>query len=188
MKLITLIFLLFFPFKDKIKLDFGKEENKVKDWYILSDDVMGGLSTYKLNYLPNSLEFSGNISFKNNGGFVSLRSNFDNYDLSNYTNVLIRFRSKNQKFALLLENSKSWWEPNYKYEFQSKPSSEWEIVNINLMDFHEEIIGKKTGKLISKSTLKDICRIGIITNDKKEGSFSLEIDYIEFLVKGKDDN
>jgi hypothetical protein len=29
--------------------------------------------------------------------------------------------------------------------------------------------------------LKNIVRIGVITTEKKEGPFSLEIDYIEFL-------
>jgi hypothetical protein len=54
-------------------------------------------------------------------------------------------------------------------------------VTFRLSDFNEEIIGRKTGNKISKDVLKEILRIGIITNDKKEGNFSIEIDYIEFF-------
>jgi hypothetical protein len=54
---------------------------------------------------------------------------------------------------------------------------------LHLSDFHEEIIGRKSGNKINKGILKNICQIGIITNDKKEGPFTLEIDYIEFYKK-----
>lgn len=164
--------------KGKLRFDFGK--GKTTDWYSLTDNVMGGVSSSKLSFRDNSLKYSGSISFRNNGGFASLRSSFDKYNLSSYSEVKIRFKSEGQKFAMTLENSRNWWEPNYKYEFQSNNKSDWKIVSFKLMDFHEEIIGRKTGNGISKSILKEINRIGIITNDKKEGLFSIEIDYIEF--------
>jgi hypothetical protein len=167
--------------KDKLKFDFGTENGNTKDWFTLTDNVMGGVSTSKIVANAKSLEFSGSISFQNNGGFASLRSPFGKYDLSGYTDVSIRFKSSAQKFALTLENSRNWWEPNYKYQFQSEQSSDWKTVTFKLMDIHEEIIGRKTGNVIDKSILKDVCRIGIITNDKKEGPFSIEIDYIEFI-------
>ena len=163
MKLLTMILLMLLTTDNKLRFDFGKEKGNTNDWFTLTDNVMGGVSTSKLTYADKSLKFSGNISFRNNGGFASLRANFGKYDLSAFSEVSIRFRAENQKFALTLENSKNWWEPNYKYEFQS------------------EVIGRKTGASINKSVLKDICRIGVITNDKKEGPFAIEIDFIEFL-------
>lgn len=180
MKLLLIIAMLLFSEKEKLKFDFGKEKGKTNDWYSLTDNVMGGVSSSKLVYGANSLHFSGNISFRNNGGFASLRSAFNEFDLSNFSEVKIKFKSKNQKFALTLENSNRWWEPNYKYEFQSDSETEWKTVSFNLKDFHEEVIGRKTGKMISYSVLKNIIRIGVITNDKKEGDFSIEIDFIEF--------
>jgi NADH dehydrogenase [ubiquinone] 1 alpha subcomplex assembly factor 1 len=185
MKLIIAYLLIILPAKEFIKFDFGSENGNTNDWFALTDNVMGGVSTSKLNYKATSLEFTGNISFQNNGGFASMRSNFGLYDLSAYTHVTIRFKSDKQKFALTFENSKSWWEPNYKYEFQSEQSTDWKTVTFKLMDFHEEILGRKTGKSIDNEILKKISRIGIITNDKKEGPFSIEIDYIEFSGEKK---
>jgi hypothetical protein len=180
MKLLVCLFLSVLPGKNKLVFDFGNESGNTKDWVALTDNVMGGVSTASLNYNTGSLDYSGNVSFKNNGGFASLRTNFGAYDLSEFTHVTIRFKSEKQKFAFTLENTKSWWEPNYKYEFQSEEKTDWKTISFKLMDFHEEILGRKTGKSINKSILKDVCRLGIITNDKKEGPFSIEIDYIEF--------
>lgn len=183
MKTLSLIILILLISKDKLRFDFGNEKTNTKTWFTITDNVMGGVSTSKLAQKESSILFSGNISFDNNGGFASLRSGFGKYDLSAYNAVRIKFKSENQKFALTLDDSRNWWEPNYKYEFQSEQSSDWKTVNFNLSDFYEEIIGRKSGNKISNSILKNICQIGIITNDKKEGPFSLEIDYIEFYKK-----
>ena len=183
MNIIIISLLMLFSTNETLRFDFGNEKGNVKTWFTITDNVMGGVSTSKLAQKESSILFSGNISFDNNGGFASFRSGFGKYDLSDYNAVRIKFKSENQKFALTLDNSRNWWEPNYKYEFQSEQSSDWKTVNFNLSDFHEEIIGRKSGNKINKGILKNICQIGIITNDKKEGPFTLEIDYIEFYKK-----
>jgi NADH dehydrogenase [ubiquinone] 1 alpha subcomplex assembly factor 1 len=183
MNIILMLLLMLSSPNDKLQFDFGKEKGNVKTWFTITDNVMGGVSTSKLDMKETSILFTGSISFDNNGGFASFRSGFSKFDLTAYDAVRIRFKSENQKFALTLDNSRNWWEPNYKYEFQSEQSSDWKTVSFNLADFHEEIIGRKSGNKINKGILKNICQIGIITNDKKEGPFSLEIDYIEFYKK-----
>ncbi len=183
MNTLLMLLLMLFSSNNLLRFDFGNEKGNVKTWFTITDNVMGGVSTSKLDMKGTSILFTGSISFDNNGGFASLRSGFGKYDLSTYDAVRIKFKSQNQKFALTLDNSRNWWEPNYKYEFQSEQSSDWKTVSFNLADFHEEIIGRKSGNKISNSILKNICQIGIITNDKKEGPFSLEIDYIEFYKK-----
>ena len=183
MNTLLMLLLMLFSSNNLLRFGFGNEKGNVKTWFTLTDNVMGGVSTSKLTTKSNSVQFTGTVSFDNNGGFASLRSGFGKYDLSAYNAVRIKFKSENQKFALTLDNSRNWWEPNYKYEFQSEQSSDWKTVSFNLADFHEEIIGRKSGNKISNSILKNICQIGIITNDKKEGPFSLEIDYIELYKK-----
>jgi NADH dehydrogenase [ubiquinone] 1 alpha subcomplex assembly factor 1 len=183
MNIIIITLLMLFSTNENLRFDFGNEKGNVKTWFTLTDNVMGGVSTSNLSYKNGSIVFSGNVSFENNGGFASFRSGFSKFDLTGYDAVRIRFKSQNQKFALTLDNSRNWWEPNYKYEFQSESSSDWKTVSFDIADFHEEVIGRKTGNSINKNIQKNICQIGIITNDKKEGSFSLEIDYIEFYKK-----
>jgi len=183
MNILIMLLLMLFSSNENLRFDFGNEKGNIKTWFTITDNVMGGVSTSKLDMKGTSILFTGSISFDNNGGFASLRSGFGKYDLSDYNTVSIRFKSVGQKFALTLDNSRNWWEPNYKYEFQSEQSSDWKTVSFKTADFHEEVIGRKTGNKINKNILKNICQIGIITNDKKEGPFSLEIDYIEFSKK-----
>ena len=162
--------------------DFGSGQNQVNNWVMISDNVMGGVSKSKLEYTENTMILTGDISFKNYGGFSSVKTTFGKYDISQFKGVKIKFKSTNQKFAFTLEDKNNWTLPNYKGDFYSTSSNTWEEKTIYFKDFKQYQIGEATGKKLEDSVLKNIVRMGIITNEKKEGPFSIEIDYIE-LVK-----
>ena len=61
---------------------------------------MGGLSTGKMETRENSVVFKGAISLENNGGFASLRGPFQKTDLSNYSQVDIRYKLAGYDFLL----------------------------------------------------------------------------------------
>ena len=164
-----------------LKLEFGKSANKTSNWAILSDNVMGGVSEGQIEYGSNSVTVKGNVSLKNRGGFVSLKSNFGRLDLSSFKTVKIKFRSTLQKYAFTLENSRRWYEPAYKHEFSAKEKNKWETVSMDLNSFEEELIGQPTGNKANKTILESILRIGISTNEKREGPFQIEIESIEFI-------
>lgn len=181
MKLIILLFpALLFMSGNAYKIDFGKSATKTNSWVVLSDNVMGGRSESQIEYSSNTVILTGNVSLRNRGGFVSIRSDFKNQDLSSYKTVKITFRASGQKYAFTLENSGRWYEPAYKHEFSAKETNKWETVSLDLGNFSEEVIGQPTGKKVSKSILENILRIGIATTEKKEGPFQIEIESIEF--------
>jgi NADH dehydrogenase [ubiquinone] 1 alpha subcomplex assembly factor 1 len=182
MKLLTLLLpvLLFFPEK-AYKIEFGKSAGRTSNWIILSDNVMGGVSEAQIEYGSSSVILTGSVSLKNRGGFVSLKSNFGKLDLSSYKTVKITFRSTLQKYAFTMENSPRWYEPAYKHEFSAKEINKWETVSLELNSFEEEVIGQPTGNKADKSITESILRIGISTNEKREGPFQLEIESIEFI-------
>ena len=80
-----------------------------------------------------------------------------------------------------MENSRRWYEPAYKHEFSAKEINKWETVSLELNSFEEEVIGQPTGKKADKSITESILRIGISTDEKREGPFQLEIESIEFI-------
>ncbi len=182
MKFLSLLLpvFLFLP-GNSYKIEFGKSATKTSNWAILSDNVMGGLSDAQIEYTSNSVILRGSVSLKNRGGFVSLKSYFEKIDLSSFRTVKITFRATNQKYAFTLENSRRWYEPAFKHEFSAKEINKWETVYLNLDNFVEEVIGQPTGKKATKSILENVLRIGISTNEKREGSFQLEIESIEFI-------
>ena len=182
MKVISLLLPLFMLTSDKpYKIDFGTSTNRTTNWVILSDNVMGGLSEAQLKYETTSIIVKGFVSLENRGGFVSIKSTFGKVNLSQYKTVKIKFRSTNQKYSFTLENSRRWYEASYKHDFKAKEINKWETVSLNLTDFIEEVIGEPTGNKTSNKILEGIVRIGISTNEKREGPFELEIESIEFI-------
>lgn len=164
--------------KTKYKIDFGKGADN-QDWMIVNDGVMGGLSESSAIYTNTSVLFKGAISLKNNGGFAMIRSPKGNFNLSDFKTVRIKFRSKGRDFSLRLATSELYYKPNYKHKFRST-SKDWEIIELKLSDFQEYTLGQLTASKISEEKIKNILRIGIILNDKIEGPFEIEVDYIEF--------
>lgn len=162
-------------------IDFGNSAEKNQEWKLLSDNIMGGVTKSKIEYTNNSVLLTGNISLDNYGGFSSIKTKYKSVDLSKYNGIKIKFKSTNQKFAFTLEDNQDWTQPNYKREFSSKKEDTWEEVIIYFKDFQEIVIGETTGNMMKSKSLKNIVRMGIMTYEKKEGPFSLEVDYIEFI-------
>lgn len=159
-------------------VDFGNGKSG-SDWQIINDGVMGGLSEGKAVLTDSSLLYSGRISLDNNGGFSSLRSRFGDMDLSGFETVSIRFRSEGQPFAFVLETSRVWYQPSYRYKFATA-QDEWKTVTMPLSEFKETRIGRETGAKISDGQLGEVIRMGFINTGKYESDFELEIDYIVF--------
>lgn len=164
-----------------MKIDFGNAPDKSQEWVLLSDNVMGGVTKSTLTYTSNSAVLTGDISFKNYGGFASIKTRYRSVDLSSYKGIKIRFKSIDQKFAFTLEDSRNWTQPNYKCRFASKKADTWEEVTLYFTDFKEYVIGESTGNSMDVRVLQDIVRLGVMTDEKKEGPFSIEIDYVEFF-------
>jgi len=157
-------------------IDFSN--NLSNDWMIINDTVMGGRSDASIELTDDSIIFTGNVSLQNNGGFVSYRSPFQRYDLSDHNGIEIRYKSTGRRFSLQLDTNRRWWLPNYKHHFEND-SNEWITEQLSFEEFEKYQIGKATGKKMTSSKLDEVIRIGIILLDKKEGPFQLEVDYIK---------
>lgn len=165
--------------KTPLLFDFGEGKNFGR-WSIINDGVMGGLSQSKANLEGDAVLFSGNVSLKNNGGFVSLRSAMGNYDLSAYQYCEIRFKSNtNRSFELLIEKDTQFYLPKFRAKFASK-TKDWEILTIPLKDLEVSRMGNSLQQGIDPKALTGVQRIGFILADKQEGSFQLWIDYLKF--------
>ena len=73
--LFAIFFLISFTMNSQILDVINPKKNiGIKNWNIVNDDVMGGISTstMSLNKEKNLL-FKGNLSLENNGGFASSR-------------------------------------------------------------------------------------------------------------------
>jgi len=165
--------------KEPLLFDFGTKKDFGK-WSIINDGVMGGLSQSKASLDEETILFAGNVSLKNNGGFVSLRGPLGNYDLSSYTHCEIRFKSDTKrKFEILIEKDTPFYLPKFRMKFGAS-KNDWETITIPLRDFEISRMGSTVQSGIDPEVLKGIQRIGFILADKQEGSFQLWIDYLKF--------
>jgi hypothetical protein len=171
-----LTFLKVVAMVSSLLLDFGSDA--AKNWSVVNDGVMGGLSKGAVRYTDSTLVFSGNISLENNGGFSSLRGPLGQYDLSDYETVTIRHRGFGGTFGFRLKTQDTYYLPYFKMEFT--PGEEWQNTSFQLAEFPQWRMSQKTGSQISSSDLERIIHMGIIKSDKKPGDFRLEVAYIEF--------
>lgn len=163
---------------EALRIDFGKNGN-AQDWMIVNDGVMGGRSQGQGYFTDSSLVFQGEVSLDNNGGFASLRSPYQDFDLSAYKKVVIRCKSKGVKFAFTLNIYRQFYLPSFKKSIPTQ-SDDWETIELDLSDFYAYRLGNQLDRKLDTETLAKIIRLGFITNEKKYAPFEFELDYVEF--------
>jgi len=162
----------------QILIDFGSSTGG-QYWSVTNDGVMGGLSKGRAYLTDSSVVFQGEVSLENNGGFSSLRSPYERFQLSNFKEVELKFRSSGLPFSITFSKSRRFWIPNYKH-FLITEDEEWSILKFSLSDLKEYRLGDPTYDRISRSDIENIIGISFFNEGKKEGKFSLEVDYILF--------
>lgn len=110
-KILYIAFILMTIFTNKSFADSLLKDNfqNSTQWKFISDNVMGGVSTGSINYEVkednSSAYLSGNVSTKNNGGFIQIRRSLKDVDLSRAKYIKIIAKGNNQKYFLHLRTS-----------------------------------------------------------------------------------
>lgn len=156
--------------------DFG--DHKIRSqWGVTNDDVMGGVSTSNISVSKeNVLIFSGEVSLENNGGFASLRSPIDDFDLSAYKRFLLKVKGDGKTYNLSFRQTKYFTGFNYTHKFQTEKNI-WQIVELPFTEFKLKYYGREVSNFEppDKSNIK---QISILISDKQQGPFKLEIEWI----------
>jgi NADH dehydrogenase [ubiquinone] 1 alpha subcomplex assembly factor 1 len=167
------------PLKKLSMFEFGNTGCENCNWFVVVDGVMGGRSSAELVTRHNSMVLSGDISLENRGGFASIRTPYSDYDLSQFKHVMIRYRSTGQSFAFTLSNYRRFYLPRFKHILPNT-NGVWSEVELSFENFKKMQFSDELGEGPTPSELERIIRLGLISNDKVAGLFSLEVDYIKF--------
>ena len=163
------------------RIDFGEDSDA--DWFVLNDDVMGGVSEADTYFTDSTVVFEGEVSTANNGGFVSLRSPTGEYDLSQFSTVEIAYKADGHDFSMILADGLMWYLPEFRHEVIST-SDEWTVTSTSLYEFKQYSMtgygDGETGVEMSSQYLSDVIRLELRNSVFASGDFRLEIDYIEF--------
>ena len=142
-----------------------KSQDYLEDWEYISDQVMGGVSVGKVEILNDNklfLRLSGDVSTKNNGGFIQVRKKLELNDKS-FTGIKMKVRGNSEDYFVHIRTSKLIF-PWQFYSAKFKAGKSWSEIIINFNEF-------------SKS------------NFYQPASFSpLDIESIAFVAFGKDFN
>ena len=154
--------------------DFDKN-SKIRDWRIVDDVVMGGVSksNITINKGGNGV-FSGHVSLDNNGGFSSVRHQFNSLNVSSYNKFIIRIKGDGKNYQFRVKSKLNEYH-SYKYEFSTNKT--WQIIEIPF----DELKATFRGRLLDMDSFSNIIleEIGFLISNKKEEYFQLEIDFIK---------
>ena len=174
-----LISLLFntFIFSQNVTIIKPSENIGIDNWNIVNDGVMGGISQSSI-YLneTNNIQFVGNVSLENNGGFASCRMGYNGSQLKGITKFLLRVKGDGNIYKLRFRINGSY--ANYSADF-STSKDEWIDIEIPIEDFKPYYFGRKTRA--PRFKIHKINSIGILISDKQSGSFSLEVEHLKAL-------
>ena len=108
------------------KLNNPNLTNQSQHWKFITDQVMGGISTGKVNVENiNGIKcyrMTGNVSTKNNGGFIQIRTKlFPEIDTKDYEGIYIKVYGNDKNYNLHLRTGLTLapWQ-YYSYTFFSK--------------------------------------------------------------------
>ena len=153
--------------------EFSKQSN-ISSWRVVDDVVMGGVSSgnFEINEEGNGL-YTGKISLDNNGGFSSLRYQFDKINVENFSKVILKIKGDGKKYQFRVkDNSQNY----YSYVQTFETSNDWELVEISLSEMYPVFRGRKLG--LNDFSSNGIEEIALLIGNKKEESFRLEISKI----------
>ena len=152
-------------------------------WYTVDDNVMGGVSSSRVEVLDSDiLSFSGSMSLENNGGFSSIRSDWKRIDLSGSDGVLVRVLGDGKVYRLRIRTAKTSGDIAYNTAFETRPD-EWIQVYVpfaNMVPTYRGIV-TDAGELDTSS----IGSFGFMLSDKQPGDFKLQVDWIRAVSESE---
>ncbi|MFC7357191.1 CIA30 family protein [Jejudonia soesokkakensis] len=170
-----LIFYSLFMIQDNSNLIFeASNKEDISKWYVVDDGVMGGVSegTITMNTSKNLL-FTGQVRLENNGGFSSIRYNFETKQVKQYQYVVLRLKGDGKEYQFRIKEDR---QQRYSYIQSFKTSGEWQTIKLPLDEFYAGFRGNKL-KIPNYAGL-EMDEIAILIGNKRKESFSLEIDKI----------
>ena len=161
-------------------LTFPFTADSGKYWQYVSDQVMGGVSDGKVTLEQDGemyyARLTGNVSTKNNGGFIQLRSgvSFKNSekDGKNLQGVRLNVRGNGETYEIHITTNDRVYRGDY-YSATFKADSDWKMIDLPFNKF------KRKRSNNTKLDAKNITRFGIVAYGREYVS-DVSVSTIEF--------
>ncbi len=146
-------------------------------WLSVNDNVMGGVSEGRFRITNDkTLEFFGNLSLENRGGFASIRTRQADLKLDGYDTIVARVKGDGRTYYFNLRTSSRNAAGSYRAPLKTQKDT-WQEVRIPLKDFVYTAYGRPiTGAEPLRAN--KVQSMGFTLADKNAGSFRLEVSSI----------
>ena len=131
------------------------------EWRLITDKVMGGESQGDLTLFEfedrHCVRVQGDVSTKNNGGFVQMSLPFPdekNPKANDFDGVEIEVSGNNERYNIHLRTS-SLWLPWQSYRFTFKATSQWQVLRFPFSQIEKYKVNRDF-------ELDKITRIGLV--------------------------
>lgn len=153
--------------------------DEARNWEIVNDTVMGGLSRSSMRLTPDKTAiFEGEVSLDNNGGFASVRTLPLDFGLNGYDGLLIRVRSDGKNYRLRLRTDDEYDGIAYQIVFSTEKGV-WRSLAFPFGSFVPVYRGRVVTEAPYPVDPRTIRRIGFMVADRQEGPFHLEIAWVK---------
>ena len=179
MNIFTFIFLFFILTQEALGNTIFKDNfDKPDKWKFITDQVMGGVSTGKVEFLNDNNNFyarmRGNVSTENKGGFIQVRRKLEKLNLEGSKFIEIIAKGNNQNYFIHLRTSGTFLPWQY-YQISFKVLNSFETFKLPISEF------KRSSMFLSKRiNPKNITSIGIVAfgRDHSADIYIKEINFI----------
>ena len=130
------------------------------NWAYLADTVMGGVSQGGAEFASGALRLTGQVSTKNNGGFIQVRTRIDPIEAKGRTGLKIKVKGNGEIYYLHIRNASARL-PWHYYTANFSTNEKWKEVTIPFDQF------EKSATFMPKKLNPDTIRtIGLVAYGK----------------------
>ena len=153
------------------------DAEEITRWNAINDDVMGGISQSRIELSPTGTAlFSGQLSLENNGGFVSVRRRFGDYNLGACSGVMIKVQGDGRTYQFRVKTNDHYDGVAYRTLFTTN-ARQWQTITLPFAGFSASFRGRPVPDA-AVLRAEQIRQIGFLLADKQPGLFRLEIAWI----------
>jgi NADH dehydrogenase [ubiquinone] 1 alpha subcomplex assembly factor 1 len=173
MSMRTLFFSLIMVSHNLTLFDFS-QESSLRNWAIINDGVMGGLSRGQLKLSPEGYgKFSGTVSLANNGGFTSIRCNLPPTAIPQDAKISLRIKGDGKAYQFRVRHKPMAYQ-SYIYDLTT--SGEWETIEFPIAEMYPQRYGRKLN--MPNFNHEKMCEFTFLIANKRNEEFELLIDQV----------
>ena len=106
------------------------------NWAYLADTVMGGVSRGGAEFSAGALRLTGQVSTKNNGGFIQVRTRIDSTEVIGKSGIKIKVKGNGDVYYLHIRNASARLPWQY-YTASFQTSEKWKEIVISFDEFEK---------------------------------------------------